>query len=284
VDELGRLMKVRAAALARFGENNIQAGAPMATLEDVLVPLYMVHRYQVEAAAKVVGGVDYTFALRGDVLTPTKPVPAAEQLRALDAVLATLQPDALALPESLLKLIPPRPPELPQTRENFKRRTAPAFDSLAPAEAAASHVVLFLFEPERAERLVEYHAQDASFPGLGEVIDRIFAATWKSQPASGYAAEIQRVVDQTVLFDLMTLAADTNAGGQARAIATLKLEELRDWLSHQPQSDEGWHAAYFYAGEQIKLFQSDPKKLDLTKPVMPPDGQPIGEDDGWDIW
>ncbi len=284
VDELNRIMKVRAAALNRFGENNIPVGAPMATLEDVLVPLYMLHRYQVEAAAKVVGAVDYTFALRGDALTPLKPVPAAEQMRALDAVLATLQPDALALPDSLLKLIPPRPPQYSQSRENFRRRTAPVFDSLAPAEAAASHVVSFLFDPERAQRLVEYHSQDASIPSLGAVIDRIFAATWKAQPASGYAAEIQRVVDQTVLYDLMTLAADTNAGGQARAIASLKLEELRDWISHQPQTDEGWHAAYFYAGEQIKLFQSDPKKLDLTRPGVPPDGQPIGEDDGWDVW
>src|SRR5437660_11657211 len=90
VEALADVMKVRAAALKRFGENNIREGAPMATLEEVLVPLYMYHRYQVEAAAKLVGGVDYSFALRGDVLTPNKAISAAEQKRALDAVLATL--------------------------------------------------------------------------------------------------------------------------------------------------------------------------------------------------
>ena len=256
VDELNRMMKVRAAGLKRFGENNIPVGAPMATLEDVLVPLYMLHRYQVEAAAKVVGGVDYTFALRGDVLTPTKPVPAAEQKRALDAVLATLTPSALALPESLLKLIPPRPPDYPQTRELFRRRTAPAFDSLSPAENAATHVLSFLFDPERAERLVEMHAAHADVPGFGEVVDKIFAATWKAPRETGYAAEIQRVVNDVVLYDLMTLANDPNAATQVRATALLKLNELRDWLAKQPVADEGWHAAYFYAGEQIKMIHS----------------------------
>src|SRR6202043_1152358 len=106
-----RLMKVRAAALSRFGENNIREGAPLATLEDALVPIYMLHRYQVEAASKLVGGMDYTFALRGDGQIPTQIVAASEQRRALAGVLATLKPDALALPESLLKIIPPRPPE-----------------------------------------------------------------------------------------------------------------------------------------------------------------------------
>src|SRR6202035_3303248 len=99
VDELDRLMQVRAAALHRFGENNIREGAPLATIEDVLVPIYLLHRYQVEAASKLVGGMDYTIALRGDGETPTQIVAAAEQRRALAAVLATLKPDELALPE-----------------------------------------------------------------------------------------------------------------------------------------------------------------------------------------
>ncbi|MGH7125912.1 MAG: zinc-dependent metalloprotease, partial [Stellaceae bacterium] len=244
--------------------------------------------YQVEAASKVIGGVDYTFALRGDVLTPVKPVPAAEQRRALDAVLATLTPGALALPDSILKLIPPRPPEYPQTREDFRRRTSPTFDSLAPAEAAANHTVAFLFDASRAARLVEYHAHDALFPGFDEVVDRIFAATWKAPHTTGYDAEIQRVVNHVVLYDLMSLAADDNASSQVRAIASLKLDELKTWLEQQlPQTqDEGWRAADFYNAQRIKQFQLNPKDFDLTRPATPPDGMPIGMPfgigDGWD--
>jgi hypothetical protein len=282
VDELNRIMKVRAAALKRFGANNIPIGAPMATLEDVLVPLFLLHRYQVEAAAKVIGSVDYTFALRGDALTPNKPVSATEQKRALDAVLATLTPGALELPESLLKMIPPRPPGYPENRELFHGRTTPVFDSLAPAEAAATHTLSFLFDADRAERLIEIHAAHADVPGLDEVVDRIFAATWKAPHQAGYAAEIQRVVNDVVLYDLMMLANNPAAATQARATALLKLNELRDWLGKQPATDEGWRAAYFYAGEQIKRFIADPKQFDIPRPVVLPDGMPIGADDDWD--
>jgi hypothetical protein len=284
VDELDRIMKVRAAALKRFGENNIREGEPMATLEDVLVPLYLLHRYQVEAAAKVVGAVDYTFALRGDVLTPTKPVPAAEQKRALDAVLATLTPSALALPDSLLKLIPPRPPDYPQNRELFRRRTAPAFDALSPAETAATHTIAFLFDPERAERLIEMHAQNPQVAGFADVVDKIFASTWKAPHSTGTNAEIQRVVNDVVLYDLMTLANDQSAATQVRATASLKLNELREWLTKQtaPGLDEGWRAAYFFGAEQIRRYLGDPKMFEIPRPLTLPDGMPIGSGDDWD--
>src|SRR5262249_61626698 len=115
-----------------FGEATLREGAPLATLEDVLVPLYLLPRYQVEAAAKLVGGVDYTFALRGDGQLATRPVAPAEQRRALTAVLATLTPQALALPDAVVALIGPRPPAWPRGREHFKIRTSPALHPLAP--------------------------------------------------------------------------------------------------------------------------------------------------------
>jgi len=284
VDELGRLMQVRAAALKRFGENNIREGAPLATLEDVLVPLYMLHRYQVEAASKVVGGMDYTFALRGDGETPTQIVSPAEQRRALSAVLATLKPDARALPESLLLMISPRPPEYERGREHFKIRTSPAFDALAPAEAAAQHTLQFLFNAERAARLVEFHARDRENPGLPEVLDAILTATWKAPHGEGYNAQIANVVDDVALYDLMALAANDHAGDEARAIASQKLEDLRGWLNVSlgggPGVPDKAHGAF--ALRQIEQFEKDPKKIDLTPPAEPPDGPPIGADEDGD--
>src|SRR5258708_36970562 len=177
----------------------MREGAPQATLEDVLVPLYMFHRYQVEAASKLVGGMDYTFALRGDGQTPTQIVAPAEQRRALSAVLATLKPDVLALPEPLLKMIPPRPPDYERGREHFKIHTSPVFDALAPAEAPAQHTLQFLFNPERAARLVEFHPRNAENPGLEEVLDAVLNATWKTQHPKGYTGEITQSVDNIVL-------------------------------------------------------------------------------------
>jgi hypothetical protein len=280
VDALSDLMKVRAAALNRFGENNIREGAPMATLEDVLVPLYMYHRYQVEAAAKLVGGEDYAFSLRGKGDRNPQIIPAEEQRRALSAVLETLKPDNLALPESLLRLIPPRPPGYPRTREDFRIRTSPNFDGLAPAEAFANHVCDFLFNPERAARLVEFHARDPRYPGWDEVLDKIVETTWKVPVGSGYHAEIRRTVNGVVLNDLMALAANDRASNQVRAIAEHRLSLLRDWLLTQRDltSDEEQLAFIVYAMNQIRRFQDDPKKMNLTRPNDPPDGQPIGMD------
>jgi len=280
IDGLANVMKVRSAALNRFGENNIREGAPMATLEDVLVPLYMYHRYQVEAVAKVVGGEDYTFSLRGKGDRNPQIIAPDEQKRALYAVLATLKPEALALPESLLRLIPPRPPGYPRTREDFRIRTAPTFDALAPAEAYANHVSDFLFNAERAARLVEFHARDASYPALGDYFDKILAETWRSAIRSGYHGEIQRTVNGVVLNELMSLAANERASNQVRAIAELKLDELKTWVSLQANAtrDQNQRAFLLYAADQIKRFQEDPRKMNLTRPNDPPDGQPIGTD------
>ena len=281
VDELNNVMKVRAAALRRFGENNIREGAPIATIEDVLVPIYMYHRYQVEAAAKVIGGQDYTFSLKGKGDRNPQIVSPEEQRRAVAAVLDTLKPEALAVPESLLRLIPPRPAGYSRNRETFRIRTQPVFDALAPAEAVADHVSGFLLNQERAARLVQFHARDQRNPGLAEVIDRILAATWKAPAATDYAGEIQRSVDMIVLFDLMGLASGERASNQVRAIASWKLEQLKNWLTSQSRlaADENRRAFLFYSLDQIKRFQDDPKKMNLTPAQQPPDGQPIGMDD-----
>lgn len=219
--------------------------------------------------------------------TPTQIVAAGEQRRALAAVLATLKPEALALPESLLKIIPPRPPAYERGREHFKIRTYPAFDALAPAEEAAQHTLQFLFNAERAERLVEFHARDKANPGLEEVFDAVLAATWKAPHGDGYAEQIHNVVDDVVLYDLMALAANERASDEVRSVAALKIHGIHDWLnlpaSGRPAMGDQVHI--FFASKQIELFEKDPKRLDLTAPAEPPDGPPIGAigaiDDDW---
>ena len=243
----------------------------------------MLHRFQVEAASKLVGGMDYTFALRGDGETPTQIVAPVEQRRALAGVLATLKPEVLALPESLLKMIPPRPPEYERGREHFKIRTSPAFDALAPAEAAAQHTLQFLFNPERAARLVEFHARNAENPGLQEVLDAVFTATWKSPHGTGYNAQIANAIDEVALYDLMALVANEQGSDEVRGIANQELYTLRDWLNGPGRVGQVIpdQAHVSYALRQIEQFEKDPKKIDLTPPAEPPDGPPIGTDEDW---
>jgi hypothetical protein len=280
LEELRRIMQVRAAALARFGEANIRDGAPLATLEDALVPLYMSHRYQVEAASKLIAGIDYTFALRGDGQPATRAIAPAEQRKALAAVLATLTPQALALPDRLAAMIPPRPPMYPRGREHFKARTGMVFDALAPAEAAAKHTLQQLFAPERAARLIEQHARNPQSPGLEEVLGAIVTATWKARREPGLRGAIARVVDQVVLFDLMALSRNPRASAQTRAVAALELQALKAWTAAAANQtrDPAERAHLAYAEQQIAELQRDPRRLDAP-PAEPPDGPPIGDDD-----
>jgi hypothetical protein len=281
IDELDRLMKVREAALKRFGENNIREGAPLATLEDTLVPIYLLHRYQVEAATKLIGGMDYTFAVRGDGEVPTAIVAPDEQRRALKAVLATLDPRVLALPESLLKIIPPRPVMYPRGREDFKIRTSPAFDAIAPAEAAAQMIMQFLFNPQRAARLVEFHDRDDANPPLNEVVDQILNATHAYANFPGYFGELGRAADNAALNDLMALANDSSTLPEVRAVATAELQLYKEKnAAFKLRSADDPAAVYFsFVARQIEQFEKDPTKVVATPPYEPPDGPPIGDDE-----
>lgn len=278
VDELSRILSLRARVLERFGANSIRPGTPMAQLEEVLVPAYLMHRYQVEAAAKTLGGIDYRHALRGDGQVPVTPVPGAEQRRALEVLVATLDPQFLTLPERIVKLIPPRPPELySRTRESFPARTGRTFDPVAAAESSASLTIELLLHPERSARLVQHHAADATVPGLEDVVERIFASTWKSRRATGLASEVQRSVESLVLERAMALANTPAAGRQVQALMHARLAELRNWASAQAKTaDYAQRAHLEFAAERIRRFEADPGRITIPPSPPTPPGQPIG--------
>jgi Met-zincin/Domain of unknown function (DUF5117) len=277
--ELNRILKVRAAALARFGEDAIQPDRPMSELEDTLVPLYLLHRYQTEAAAKEIGGLDYRYAVRGDGELVTKIVDPANQQKALDAVLKTLAPETLTLPESLLRILPPRAFGYPRTRESFEGHTGLTFDPAGAAESAAGLTLTLLFDPQRASRLVEYHARNSANPGLNQVIEAVFQATWKAPRATGLAAEIQHVTEASAVEHLLALAANPTASAEARAQARAEALSLRSWLSARSAENPEEKAVRTAAIARIEAFEKNPEKFTPATDVVAPPGQPIGDDE-----
>ena len=220
VAELARVLAVRRVALARFGARNLLAGMPLASLQEVLAPLYFYHRYQLDAALKSVGGLDYRYALGGSDAEGARILTAEEQRRALDAVLAVLEPEVLDLPEGVLALLLPRPPGYSRNREMFASRTSPAFDALGAAATAADQVVTGLLQPERAARLVDFHRRDPALPGLGEVVDALVARTSPSVlDTDPRRAALRREVRRVVVNGLMRLATDPRAPAAVREIA-----------------------------------------------------------------
>ena len=274
--ELQRMMRVRAAALSRFGETAIRKGEPLATMEEVLVPLYLHHRYQVEAACAVVGGLYYSYALRGEkAVAPVRFAPAREQRRALDAILETLRPAALALPRQVLQNLPPRPAGWPVTRELFPRYTGRMFDAIAPSVTAADLTLRHLLEPERAARLVEQHALDPEMPGLHGVVDRLLNATFGSPPADAYEAEIARAVQRVVVEHLMTLASTADMS-QVRAIATAALRARGAALRSAGTGPAAAHRTLLASDIERFLERPAPPAARRALPNAPP-GAPIGE-------
>jgi hypothetical protein len=278
--ELDRMMQVRKVALMRFGERAIHTGTPLAQMEEALVPLYLHHRYQVEAAVKVVAGQSYSYALRGDGQVPLTPVPAATQRKALASVLRTLAPEALVLPAQVLRTLPPRPLGVPPTRELFARDTGLVFDALAPAAAAADMVVGLLLDPERAARLVQQRALDPSQPSLGEVMTALTTTAFQNPGRGDYAGEVARVVERSVVGGLMRLAS-TAHGQQVRAEVMLALQGMRSKLQRLPaRAAEVERANRAMLAAEIGRWLErrwDPKAL--PEPVAPPPGSPIGWDD-----
>ncbi|MBI3492551.1 MAG: zinc-dependent metalloprotease [Acidobacteria bacterium] len=278
-DELYRLMKVRRAALNKIGEHTIRAGAPLATIEEPLVPIFMYHRYAVEAAASMVAGQDFIYGMRGDQRTPTKGVSVDDQRKALDALAATLRPGELTVPKNVLDLIPPRPPGWGMHRELFPRTTGDTFDPLSPATVAADVTIGFILQLDRAARMVGQHAVNPQMPALEDVIDRLTTATFDAPTATPYEAAVRRA-EERVLVDRVMWLASTSPNSQVRAIATLKLSKLAARLKATVGKTEADTAQRTLIAADIKRFIERPMDVNRPIPLAAPDappGAPIGD-------
>ncbi len=275
--ELDRILTIRQAALARFGANAIQPGAPMARLEDTLVPLYLLHRYQTEAAIKEIAGLDYRYNLRGDnQINPTIVCPEDQQ-KALTAVLKTLSPETLTLPESLLDLLPPLPPGLVRTRESFPSETGLTFDPIAAAESAADLTLQVLFDPARASRLVQYHARNPANPSLHDVIAATFVAVSNRPSGIGLNAEVARAVEYRTVEALLTLAASPSASPVARGTALSYAATLKSVAT--PHTEPEDVALQELIGSRVTLLQEHPEQFVPAKPLEAPPGMPLGDEE-----
>ncbi len=272
-DELNRMIPIRAAALARFGENAIKPGTPLAQLQDTLVPLYLFTRYQAEAATKEIGGLDYRYNLRGDGQPLPEIVAPAVQRKALAAVLKTLTPDFLTLPESILQVLPPRPSGLERTRESFPTMTGLTFDPIASAESSADLTLATLFNPQRASRLVEYHARNPEDPSLGDVIQQTLAVNRTDEPLTGLRQSVVLAVHARIVEWLLALAANPQASSEARAITRERIVALRTSIG------DARYPIYAAEAARIDEFLKDPDKFTPAKPIEAPPGMPIGDDE-----
>jgi hypothetical protein len=273
-------MDVRAAALEDFDVEKLAEGRPLATLEDVLVPLYLRHRYQMEAAAKLVAGVQYEYQITGSPSEPARPVPADVQRRALRGLLSTLEPEALRIPEHVRGSLPPRPPGYPATRELFAGDMGLIFDPYAPAASIADFLFALLLHPERATRLAYQALEDSEQLDLEEAI-QIVDQTVFGEDDDGprpYDRALQRVVQDAWVKALLGLAQSARSG-EVLSTVHRELSALSDRLA-EGSSGETLKAGHLARlGAEIDRFLLRPyEENERRPPVDMPPGSPIGSE------
>ena len=270
VDHLKHEIEVRRIGLKNFGPAVIRDGEPLSTLEYVLLPLYMHHRFQMNAAAQSIGGADYRNAVRGDGQDPFTIIDGAEQRDALETVLSTLTVDFLALPQNILELIPP-PAYRHSQGEPFPGRTGLLFDALGAAEGSASLSVKQILNPARMARLVAYGSM-GDYPDLEEVVDRLLEVTWDTdEPDDSYRRQLLHVVQRVTVDEMMTQAASADSSGEVRAVLMDRLDKLANRLEGQTNTS----AHQVTVASDIRRWQLQPELASPHPALQLPPGDPI---------
>lgn len=271
-EELDRVLEVRKTAIDQFSPANIRSEEPYSVLEDVFVPLYFFHRYQTEAAVKMIGGMDYSYAIREDVTAPWEYLPRKEQEKALSSVLETLDAEQLAIPPRILKWFPPRAIGYYGTRESFQGRTGVSFDALGAAETAADMTLGLLLNPQRASRLVNQKGMEPDQLGLEDVLSALVSETIENPKKDSYLSGVQQVINFRVLKHLMVLASHPEVHPQVNAAALQAINRQKKTLL---KTGEG-NALSREMLRRIGEFEEHPEKFKPGAVPKIPDGSPIG--------
>ena len=271
-EELNNVLAVRKKAITNFSVDNIRTNEPYSMLEDVFVPLYFFHRYQTEAASKVVGGLDYNYAVKGDNQMTVKSVDVSAQKEALNTLLQTIDAKTLAIPKNKLELFPPRAMGYGRSRESFKGKTGVAFDPLSAASTASDMTLRFLLHPQRANRMIQQKSLDIKQLGLEEMLNTLIKNTFDKTHKDAYLAEVQQMINLNVLKYLMNLAASDQSFFQVKAIAN---KAIRDIAMKSISFDDAYKMQYALI---MKQFTDKPNDFKLPPAPGIPDGSPIGSD------
>jgi len=282
--ELVRMLSMRKSKMGTFGLNAIRNGEPEAMLEEVFTPLFLMHRYQVEATTKLIGGLDYAYKIKGDNQPTHNWLNASDQKAALDALMFTVSPSQLEVPAHVLALIPPRPFGYGKTRETFVSRTGPMFDPIAPAESVVDLTFGLLFDGGRATRLHLQNLQNQSLPSLNSVLEEVNQKIFATTLPEGLAGEIKLMTESKLVDHMIMLADNEEVSNSVRAIARGHLKSLKDGskstgtggLTTRGANSSllGMHSRYL--ADKIQAFLDLPVTFTPQESLKVPDGAPIG--------
>ncbi|AGC78230.1 uncharacterized protein DUF5117 [Nonlabens dokdonensis] len=277
-EELKHILNVRQIAMNQFSIHNIKSGEPLSVLEDVFVPVYFAHRYQVEATVKLIGGVAYEYETKDGTNAEFKNVATVNQKEALRAILKTIDPANLKIPKNVLDLFPPRAYGYGRTRESFKSKTGVTFDALTAAATSVDMTFDLLFHPHRMNRIATQNAlhkqnnadSDSAAMTLDVILSQISDQVFMDRNTNdSYGTAIIQSNQELFLNHLMNLIASSRTIVQVKAAARYQLDEIENDLSKRKAFDKELLS-------QIQHFNAHPELFKVKPLPSIPDGSPIG--------
>ena len=271
VEEFNHLLAVRQIALNNFSEDQLKTGEPISVLRDRLVPLYFLHRYQLEGVVKLIGGQEYDYGVKGASSLGVKAVASNIQKEALSTLIKSLDQGTLGIPPHIRKMMPPHAFGYGASRESFATQTGLTFDALGAAHTLSDAVIGMILNEQRAARLIQQKVFDEEQLGFKETLTLLVDQSFKQREFDTEAKAIQKVVQGNLLKHMMQLGQATNVPNAVRAEVHQSLFELSTWLKNQP----AYPYAHFYRNSIGNYFEHPAEIQPLTSPKIP-DGSPIG--------
>lgn len=275
IAEFENVMEVRAFAINNFSIDNIKSDHPFSELEDIFVPLYFYHRYQTEAVVKLIGGLDYSYAVKNGNERVVEKIEAKTQAQALNALMKTIEVETLKISPSLLNLFPPRAIGYYRTRESFKSNLGPAFDPMGAVATSADLTFGLILNPQRMSRVFLQQSLDEKQLTLEEIFEVLISETFKKTYKDIYSQSLQDVINEQLLLNIFGLISNDNLYPQVKGISLNELKKLTLWLNADKKK-EGQSLMNEYFVKMINEFLKNPQmKIERNIPDIP-DGSPIG--------
>lgn len=279
IDELYRLIDIRQAAINNFGSANLKSGRDWSDLEEIFVPVYYSARFQIEAAAKWLGGLRYDYSIKSPRSTSPQLsiVSAEEQARALDALIETLNPEYLSLDPELAAMFVPKTVENRRTRESVNGNTGVSFDQIALATATAQHTLGLMLNPQRLARITQQHSRDSSIAGIQEISRALHEALIKSGRFTGIELEIHKATGDLLISNYLNLLRDSKTSQPVKMQIHTQLLREKVFFENslkRMKPDHPYFSLYSYQASRLEDLGAASHGEMIELPKMPP-GSPI---------
>jgi len=268
--ELNKLLKVRDLALKNIDLDNLIDGEPYDRIEDILVPIYMLHRYQIEAAAKAIGGVDYLYFVKNNNNDKVKFVDSKLQRKSFESLLSVLKPKNLVLPNNLFDILSPRSFRNPRTRENFVSNTGVTFDYINTSSSLINHTLTFLLNPERINRINQQNIFGDDILTLENYLAEISKSIFDNKKLNTYEESVNKNTSSLYLDHLFMAFNNSRTNDLSKSIILASIMDTMNNLSTNPNNYNR------FLINKIDGFLSNPDQYKPIEKTKIPDGSPIG--------